>query len=184
MISLDDARSRIFGEIGVLEPADVALADALGLVLVEPVIAGEDVPPFANTAMDGFAVQSADTAGATGDEPVRLPVVATVAAGQVASRPLLPGEAMRIMTGAPVPEGADAVVMVELTEVAGDEVLVGAEVPVGNHIRPAGDDLRSGDGGVRRRHDPRSRPPRGAGESRVRDRAGAPAAAGRGSLHR
>jgi molybdenum cofactor synthesis domain-containing protein len=96
--------------------------------------------------MDGFAVRAADTAGATAESPVALSIAATIAAGAVADRPLEPGEAMRIMTGAPVPEGADAVVMVELTEVDAEDttVLCMAEVAVGNHVRPAGDDLVAG----------------------------------------
>ena len=145
MISLEDARARIFHDIGVLEAVSVPLVDALGLVLGQPVSASEPVPPFANTAMDGFAVRARDTEGATEGAPVRLPVVGTVAAGMVAERPLNGGEAMRIMTGAPIPDGADAVVMVELTRPAGaDAVDVLAQVPVGNHIRPAGDDIEAG----------------------------------------
>ncbi len=111
------------------------------MVLAETVSANEAIPPFANTAMDGFAVRAADTVGATKEKPKPLEVVATIAAGSVAPRALKQGEAMRIMTGAPVPEGADAIIMVELTKPAGFEVLLTAEVPVGNHIRPAGDDI-------------------------------------------
>lgn len=148
MISLEDAQARIFGDIETLEAVPVPLTEALGLVLAQPVIAGHAVPPFANTAMDGFAVRAADTRGASPQTPVRLPVAATVAAGQVAQRPLQRGEAIRIMTGAPLPEGADAVVMVELTQsVDGggpDRVDILASVPEGNHVRPAGDDLQPG----------------------------------------
>jgi molybdopterin molybdotransferase len=144
MISLEDARARIFADIGVLAPEAVPLAEALGLVLAETVVAGEAVPPFANTAMDGFAVRSTDTRGASEAAPVRLSVAGTVAAGQVSDRALGRGEAIRIMTGAPIPDGADAVVMVELTRSEGAEVDVLAEVPPGNHIRPAGDDLEPG----------------------------------------
>ena len=91
----------------------MALADALGRVLAERVVAGEDVPPFANTAMDGYAVRAADTAGA----PVQLDVVGTLAAGSAPDVEVGPGQAVRIMTGAPIPAGADAVVMVERTSV-------------------------------------------------------------------
>lgn len=128
----------------MLGPAHVAVADSLGMVLAETVAADEAIPPFANTAMDGFAVRAADTAGASKTNPKPLPVVATIAAGSVAPRPLAAGEAMRIMTGAPVPEGADAIIMVELTKPAGFDVDILAEVPVGNHIRPAGDDIVRG----------------------------------------
>lgn len=144
MIPLDDAKARVYRDCHPLPVTEVALADADGLVLAEAVASQEDIPPFANTAMDGFAVQAADTAGATDDAPARLSIAGTIAAGAVASRPLGPGEAMRIMTGAPLPEGADAVIMVELTTVDGDDVLARAEVPVGNHVRHAGDDVKAG----------------------------------------
>ena len=90
--------------------------DALGLVLAADVVAGEQVPPFANTAMDGYAVRAADTVGATDAAPVRLHVVGDLPAGHAPTVPVGPGEAIRIMTGAPIPDGADAIVMVERTE--------------------------------------------------------------------
>ncbi len=145
MTPLDEAQARIARDISVLPAVDVALAEARGLVLAENIAAAEAIPPFANTAMDGFAVRAADTVGLSESSTRRLPVVATVAAGSVAPRPLEAGEAMRIMTGAPIPDGADAVIMVELTKPDGDDgVELLAEVPVGNHIRPAGDDLVAG----------------------------------------
>jgi molybdopterin molybdotransferase len=147
VISLDDARAHVLGRVTPLAPQRVATKDALGLVLAEAVTAPEDVPPFANTAMDGYAVRATDTRGATGDEPIVLPVVAEVAAGHPAARALRAGEAMRIFTGAPMPDGADAVVMVELTERLDDGAAVAlrAEVAAGLHVRPAGDDLHAGD---------------------------------------
>ncbi len=116
---------------------------AVGCVLAETVSSPEAVPPFANTAMDGYAVRAADTA----DAPVELPVVAEVAAGHPAVMPLGPGEAMRIFTGAPIPEGADSIVMVERTRRLDDGQRVAIEVAVdpGLHVRPAGDDLHVGD---------------------------------------
>ena len=146
MISLEDAQARINADIGLLPVVTVPLAESLGLVPQQEGVASEPIPPFDNTAMDGFAIQAADSAEASETTPVTLPVVATVAAGFVAPRPLESGEAMRIMTGAPIPEGADAVIMVELTRpVAGQEsVQLLATVPVGNHIRPTGDDLPAG----------------------------------------
>lgn len=144
MIFLDEAQARVAAGISVLPPQDVDIADARGLVLAEQIVAAEAIPPFPNTAMDGFAIKAGDVATASKDNPVQLPIVATVAAGAVAPRPLDPGEAMRIMTGAPMPEGADAVVMVELTETHGENVNVLSSVPVGNHVRPAGDDLKPG----------------------------------------
>jgi len=118
------------------------LADALGCVNATDVVAAVDVPPFPNTAMDGFAVRAADTAGA----PVRLAVVGTLRAGAAPDREVGLGQAVRIMTGAPIPPGADAVVMVERTS-AGDDGSVTVEVAArpGDHIRGAGDDLRAGD---------------------------------------
>lgn len=123
------------------EPVDTLVGEALGLVLAEEVQASEAVPPFANTAMDGFAVRAADTAGA----PVELEIVETIAAGHAPEVAVGPGQASRIFTGAPMPDGADAVVMVEKTEALDERtVRVDIEVPVGNHVRPAGDDLSIG----------------------------------------
>jgi len=142
MIPVEDARVRVLAACPPLPARAVPLADALGRVLAEPVVSGVDVPPFANTAMDGFAVRAADTTGA----PVRLDVVGTLAAGaDPAGFTVGPGQAVRIMTGAPMPAGADAVVMVERTSAA-DPGGVVIEVPaaVGDHIRSAGDDVRSG----------------------------------------
>ncbi len=144
MIALEEAQAKVNRDLAVLAPADTPVAESLGMVLAETVAADEAIPPFANTAMDGFAVRADDTVGASKDHPISLPVVATIAAGSVAPRPLAAGEAMRIMTGAPVPEGADAIIMVELTKPAGFDVDLMAEVPVGNHIRPAGDDISRG----------------------------------------
>ncbi len=154
MIPLAEAQARIQRDIHPLPVVSVPIAEARGLVLAESVVAKEAIPPFANTAMDGFALRAADSAGASPETPISLPVVATIAAGSVASRPLIGGEVMRIMTGAPIPEGADSVIMVELTrptsghddstssDVSSIELL--AEVASGNHIRPAGDDVRAG----------------------------------------
>ncbi|MDH3301393.1 MAG: molybdopterin molybdotransferase MoeA [Acidimicrobiia bacterium] len=144
MMPLEEAQARVNRDLAMLETTDVAVADALGMVLAETVVADEAIPPFANTAMDGFAVRAADTIGATKASPVSLPVVGTIAAGSVADRPLEAGEAMRIMTGAPVPPGSDAIIMVELTRPNGFDVDLLAEVPVGNHVRPAGDDIQKG----------------------------------------
>jgi molybdopterin molybdotransferase len=144
MISIEEARQRIAQDIAVLAPVLVPLAESRGLVLAQEVASSEPIPPFANTAMDGFAIRAVDSEGASPDAPRRVPVVGTVAAGSVASRPLQAGEAMRIMTGAPIPDGADAIIMVELTRAVGEDVELLAQVPVGNHVRPAGDDLSPG----------------------------------------
>jgi molybdenum cofactor synthesis domain-containing protein len=120
----------------------VALADATWLVVAEPVVAGEDVPPFANSAVDGYAVIAADVTAV----PVELTVVGEVAAGAHTDRVLAPGEAIRIMTGAPVPAGADAMVMVEDTERldGGARVLVRRSVQPGDAVRAVGDDVHAG----------------------------------------
>ncbi len=140
---LEEARSYVLERCGRLEATSVVLRDALGLVAAAPVVSGEQVPPFDNTAMDGFAVRAADTLGAS----KRLRVVATLAAGDAASREVGPGEAIRIMTGAPVPPGADAIVMVERTELSSDgsEVEVAEPAKAGRHIRRAGEDIEVGD---------------------------------------
>ncbi len=144
MISLGDAQARVRAAVGPLPVVSLPIADTVGLVIAEVVTAPESIPPFANTAMDGFAVRSSDLVGASEQTPAELAVVATIAAGAVAERSLEPGEAMRIMTGAPMPDGADAVIMVELTESGDSTVRCMAAVPVGNHVRHAGDDLDAG----------------------------------------
>jgi len=147
LIPLAEAQAHVLERVAPLEPRRTWSVAAVGCVLAETVTSPEDVPPFANTAMDGYAVRAADLAGASPDAPVELPVVAEVAAGHPAGRALTAGEAMRIFTGAPIPEGADAVVMVERTRRLDDgaRVAIEAEVPVGEAVRAAGDDLRAGD---------------------------------------
>lgn len=147
LISLEEARAHVLERVAPRPPVPTPTIAAVGCVLAEAVTSPEDVPPFANTAMDGYAVRAADTAGATEAAPVVLPVVAEVAAGHPAARALRAGEAMRIFTGAPIPDGADAVVMVERTTRldGGTRVALGAEVAPGEAVRVAGDDLRVGD---------------------------------------
>jgi molybdenum cofactor synthesis domain-containing protein len=146
MIDLEAARARVLEGCAALAPVRVPLAGAAGLVLAESVVSDQFLPPFANTAVDGYAVRAADVAGATADRPVRLAVIETIAAGAAADRPVGPGEAMRIMTGAPIPAGADAVVMVEDTDAAahGEQVEIRRAVSAGDAVRPAGDDVRPG----------------------------------------
>jgi molybdopterin molybdotransferase len=146
MISVEEALTRILAEIHPLNITRVPLADALGLVLAEDVIAEEDIPPFDNSAMDGFALLSKDSRPHNGNPP-RLRVTGGIAAGYVANHAVEEGSAMRIMTGAPVPPGADAVIQVELTHNDGPEsewVEILQEVAPGNNIRPAGEDMRKG----------------------------------------
>ena len=141
MISLEEARAYVMDACGRRPKISTKVSEALGLVTAEDVIARESLPPFANTAMDGFAVRSEDLQ----DTHTRLRVVETIAAGHNPQKTLHPGEASRIMTGAPVPVGADAIVMVEKTSVDGDWVTVEGSVTPGNHIRPVGDDVAAND---------------------------------------
>lgn len=144
MISLEDGQRRILDTVTPLPAAEVRLRDARGFVLAADVVSPEVVPPFANTAMDGYAVRAADTRGATADHPVQLRVVGELPAGTAPSVAVSAGEAIRIMTGAPLPDGADAVVMVERTTADRDDVSILAEAQSGDHIRPAGGDLQAG----------------------------------------
>jgi len=147
VIPLAEARERVLARCARLPVERLAPADAVGLVVAEEVVAAEHVPPFANTAMDGFAVVAADTAGASDAAPVTLEVVGTIAAGSDGRVPMGTGQAVRIMTGAPMPPGADAVVMIERCRPHpdGQRVDVCAEVPAGNHVRRPGEDLSPGD---------------------------------------
>lgn len=142
LVPFEEVQQLVLDSCAVLAPVDLPLAEACGHVLAEPVTAVEDVPAFDNTAMDGFAVRAADTVGGY----ARLRIVGTLAAGHVPEHTVGPGEAVRIMTGAPMPEGADAIVMVELTETAPDGQTVEAQkvAHVGDHVRRAGSDLAAG----------------------------------------
>ena len=163
MIPLPEALSHVLERVERLPQQAVALDRALGLVLAEPVVSSEAVPPFDNTAVDGFAVRSGDAVEA----PVTLEVVGTIAAGDDPAVRVGPGQAARIMTGAPIPDGADAVVMVERTRLVrqagsascgrcagssgrcadspGEQVVLECSVAHGDHVRAAGDDLTPGE---------------------------------------
>ncbi len=141
MISLEAAQQRVWSSVSVLSARLVSFAETAGLVLADDVVATENVPPFANTAVDGFALHSADVVVV----PATLRVIGTVAAGDGTEWTLRRGEALRIMTGAPMPAGADAVVMVEECEVQGEQVIVRRGVGAGVAVRPVGDDVRMGD---------------------------------------
>jgi molybdopterin molybdotransferase len=145
MLTVEQALERVLSAFQPLEPERVPILNALDRVLAEDITAVEDIPPHANSSMDGYAVLAADTSGASGDHPARLRIVGEIAAGHVSEATVAPGTAVRIMTGAPLPPGADAVVKVEDTESIGEWVNVHAEVPPGNYVRPAGEDVRQGD---------------------------------------
>ncbi|MGB5038013.1 MAG: molybdopterin molybdenumtransferase MoeA, partial [Blastocatellia bacterium] len=115
ILTVEQARDRIVEVIRHVGLERVALSDAHGRVLAEPIVAAYDIPARDNTAMDGYAVRAGDVEGATREKPVTLEVVETLPAGYVASRRVEPGTAIRIMTGAPMPDGADSVVIVEVT---------------------------------------------------------------------
>lgn len=116
MISVEEARERILGLVPRLDAEDVPILDALGQVTAHDVVSPIDIPPLPNTSMDGYAVRAADTSSAAESIPVTLRVVGELAAGYVSDRAVGPGEAIRIMTGAPIPPGADAVVPFEETD--------------------------------------------------------------------
>jgi molybdopterin molybdotransferase len=146
VIPLDEARRYVHDAVTTLAPTAVPLNEALGCVIAEAVVAREEVPPFANSAVDGFAVQAADTIGAD-DAPVELAVVGTLAAGAPPNLTVTAGACVRIMTGAPMPPGADAVVMVEESEPldGGSRVRLGHGVSAGDAVRRAGSDIEIGD---------------------------------------
>lgn len=141
LMTVDEALERILSRVAPLPAREIPLLDAVGRTLANDVVADRDVPPFRNSAMDGYAVRGADVATA----PTRLRVVGAVAAGGVPDRAVGPGEAMRIMTGAPLPDGADTIVRVEDTDNADDVVTVSAATPAGVSVRQAGEDLRRGE---------------------------------------
>jgi molybdopterin molybdotransferase len=138
LLSIEEALAQVLARARPLEAERVPVDRAAGRVLARDVAARVDLPPFASSAMDGYAIRAADVPG-------RLPVAARVAAGVPAERPLAPGEAMEISTGGAVPEGADSVVPVELVVVDGERIDVAGAVDAGAHIRPPGGDVRAGD---------------------------------------
>jgi molybdopterin molybdotransferase len=144
MLSVEEAQARILGAIPVLGAESVELPAAHGRVLAESVVSGRDLPPWDNSAMDGYAVRAADTAGASTERPVRLRLAGEVAAGAVVERPVGPGEAYRILTGAPMPPGADTVVPQEEIRREDGAVLVSRPAPPANYVRPRGEDIRTG----------------------------------------
>ena len=152
MLSVEEALERILSHFSVLDSEEQPLLDALGQVLAEDATSTHDIPPLDNSAMDGYAVQSSSVSGASDATPVTLDVIAAVAAGELPTTPVGPGTAVRIMTGAPIPPGADAVVPFEETdEIARrssgarmDRIAINVAVRPGADVRPAGEDVRMG----------------------------------------
>lgn len=145
-LTVEEALDRILARVPTLPAHEVGLLDALGAVLADDATAERDVPPFTNSAMDGYAVRGEDVRGA----PARLRVVGEIPAGAAPQRGIGPGEAMRIMTGAPMPDGADTVVRVEDTDNGTDVVTITTATPTGLSVRHAGEDLRAGETVLRR----------------------------------
>ncbi|MBN1954394.1 MAG: molybdopterin molybdotransferase MoeA [Anaerolineae bacterium] len=140
LLSVEQALERILATVRPLEPEQVSIEEALQRVLAEPVAADRDIPPLTNAAMDGYAVRGADV----GQAPVRLQVIGEAAAGHVCAIPVVSGSAVRIMTGAPLPPGADTVVQFEHTRPAEGQVEITRAYPSGKNVRQAGEDVCAG----------------------------------------
>jgi len=147
MINVEQALDKILSYVDVLEAEEVPILDSLGQVLAEDISSSINIPPLDNAAMDGYAVQARDTDGASGESPRFLRVIDTVIAGSISKQEVKPGTAIRIMTGAPVPKGADSVVRFEDTDEAQrkksatDEIGILCKVKPGLNIRRAGEDV-------------------------------------------
>jgi molybdopterin molybdotransferase len=149
MLSVEEALQKILDEVDVLETESVPILESLGQVLAEDIVSGIDVPPLDNSAMDGYAVRAQDTRGATAASPKLLRVIDTVTAGSISRRDVQAGTAVRIMTGAPLPRGADAVVQFENTDEKKrkspvTEIGILAEAKPELNIRKAGEDIARG----------------------------------------
>jgi molybdopterin molybdotransferase len=146
LVSVDEARERVLSQVRPLSPLHLALTDAHGCVAAEDVVATVDLPEFASSAMDGYAVRAADVAGAAPSRPVELTVVGRALIGRAPEGTVGHGEAMRIATGAPIPGGADCVVPVENATDDGDGRVRLLDGPApGTHVRPSGEDVRRGE---------------------------------------
>ncbi|MFN2565375.1 MAG: gephyrin-like molybdotransferase Glp [Gemmatimonadaceae bacterium] len=148
-LTVPEASERILADIHRLPAVRVPLREALGHVLVADIAAPVSLPPWDNASMDGYAVRAMDVASASAERPAVLRVVGTIAAGGMATSAIGPGEALRIMTGAPVPDGADSVVRVEDTDGGVERVAVRSSRDAGRNVRPQGEDLTQGDVAVR-----------------------------------
>lgn len=145
MISIEEAKTKVLAECSFLPAEYVSLDAALGRVLAESLAANNSLPPFSNSGMDGFAVRAADAVEADVNSPIILKVTDIIPAGHVSSTVIGPGEAAKIMTGAPMPEGADSVIQSEHTEDLGAEVKILQSVKLGKNVRRAGEDVASGE---------------------------------------
>jgi len=149
MLSVEDARKKIFENFVILPSEEKKILDSLGQILSENITAKFPIPPLDNSAMDGYAVISDNTIGARKNQPVKLKVIGSIAAGYVATKKIEPGQSMRIMTGAPIPKGADAVIPFEETDEKTrnnlDYIGCNSEVKKGDNIRLSGEDVLEGE---------------------------------------
>ncbi len=145
MLTVDEQLERILARVRAPEPIELALLDAQGLMCAEEVVAQAPLPGFDNSSMDGYAVRAEDVRAAREDEPVTLPVVGDIAAGSRAPERVSQGQCVRIMTGAPMPAGADAVVPVEWTDGGVARVSIRRAPKAGVYIRRIGEDVEPGD---------------------------------------
>lgn len=145
MIPVDEARARIAATLKPASAVKLPLLEARGRILADAVTAGISLPSFDNSAMDGYAVRSEDLAGASPEHPVTLPIAMEAAAGAGAMPMLRPGTCCRIMTGGPVPPGADAIVKIEETSLSDGRVTFSRPASLGEFVRKAGEDLKAGD---------------------------------------
>jgi molybdopterin molybdotransferase len=145
MIKVDEALDKILSHIYSLGFEKVSLLDALGRVIAEDIYAHRDIPPLDNSAMDGYALKFEDVQKASPDHPVRLEVIEDLPAGFISKKKLERGKSIRIMTGAPIPKGADAVIPVEETKKEDGSVLILKAVAIGENIRKSGEDVKKGD---------------------------------------
>jgi molybdopterin molybdotransferase len=155
MVGVDEALARILSAVSPLPPAEVAILDAEGLVLSEDVVSDVDIPPFRNSAMDGYAVRARDTRGASVSSPNSLRLIGSIAAGSDTTLTVSPGTAVRVMTGAVMPEGADAVVRFEETDetaygpsriarIERESIGITRAAKLWDNVRPAGEDVSRG----------------------------------------
>ncbi len=145
MLSVEAARQQMLDTIPVLSTEKRNILNCFGYVLAEALYAAEDIPPFDNSAMDGYAVHASDVQGASKDNPVILTIVETIAAGYAPTKPVQPGQAARIMTGAMMPHGADAVVMQEVTQQQNDTVNIFEDVDENRNVRFTGESVKRGE---------------------------------------
>ena len=151
MISLEEARALVLAQVAPLDSEVVPLLEVVGRVAAADLASDIDIAPFAHSAMDGFALRAAEIAGATEEAPAQLKVIAEIGAGDVFSGAIAPGECVRIMTGAPLPDDADSVVKYEIVAVVegdgkpGSTVAFAAPTAEGSNVRPAGEEARAGE---------------------------------------